>query len=196
VAAITSILFYKRYKTTWLRIMPIFLSYAFINDFLGLCALGPKNNNLYYSIYSIIAFVYYLFVYYQNLKANRFKTIISIGIILYLISVVINIKYQDIMVESLVYSYCFGGGLIIMAILFYFVEKLANPKILHIKTDLLFWISVGLLLFYSGYIPIKLARISIETFKADNISIRFIHLLLVIIMNGLFSIGFIWNREN
>ena len=103
-------------------------------------------------------------------------------------------NFQDIGTESLLYSYCFGGGFIIMSILFYFVEKLSNPEILHIKSDLLFWVSVGLLLFYTGYIPIKLAQITFTDFDQKNI-IRFVHLLLVLIMNGLFTMGFIWNRK-
>lgn len=157
--------------------------------------MGSYNNTLSYNIYSVVAFIYFLSVYHQSIVSTTFKRIIGFGILSYILSVVVNMSFQNIVTQSLLYSYCFGGGLIILSILFYFVEKLKSPEIFRIRTDLLFWISVGLLLFYSGYLPIKLTRITYASFDDHYNVIKFVHLLLVLIMNGLFTIGFIWNRE-
>ena len=60
----------------------------------------------------------------------------------------------------------------------------------------MFWISTGLLLFYVGYLPIKLTRKVFATAIDNYLILALVHVLLVIFMNIFFIIGLIWKRKN
>jgi hypothetical protein len=66
---------------------------------------------------------------------------------------------------------------------------------LVIKNDLLFWVSVGLFLFYIGYIPIKIIRTWF--YKPDSFFeiLLVIQSSLIIIMYLFFLTGFLWMKK-
>lgn len=191
IAALSSFVFYKKYKRTWLKIMPFFLTYTFLTEWAATYGyILPLNNNLVYNVIALITFNYYLLVYYYNLNFIKFKKTVLTGIAIYIFSFIASTYFQQISQESFIFSYSIGGIFIIIAVLFYFIEKLLTPEILNIKSDLLFWISIGFLIFYVGYIPIKITRQFYASTTDHYNYLKCVQLILVIIMNGVFSIGF------
>jgi hypothetical protein len=108
----------------------------------------------------------------------------------------INPFLQDFVIEPQLYTYVVGAVILIGCIILYFIEILGSTGILYIREDLLFWISVGLLLFYVGYIPIKLTRYFFAIENVDvYMNLRRVHLLLILIMYGCFITGFLWMKR-
>jgi len=84
-----------------------------------------------------------------------------------------------------------GSIFIIISAIFLFVELLNSDDILIINKLLLFWVSIGVLLFYAGIVPIFV--------MADFLNYRglfdYIILSLNIIMYSCFIIGFIFSKK-
>ncbi|WP_165605831.1 hypothetical protein [Flavivirga aquatica] len=82
-----------------------------------------------------------------------------------------------------------------MAIAFYFTEILNTNKVLYVDKNLLFWISIGLLLYHIGKIPTRIMRNYYEEIpNFENIFIA--ESILSIIMNICFIIGFICSEKD
>lgn len=126
---------------------------------------------------------------------QRFKKYIKIGVGVFLLFYFSDWIFIDFLKGAFVRSYIAGSGILIFCIILYYISVLQSNLVLIIKTDLLFWISVGLFLFYIGYLPIKIIRTWF--YQPGN----FIELLLIIqvslivVMYLFFLAGFIWMKK-
>jgi len=115
-------------------------------------------------------------------------------IALYLISLIINGFYEDYLIQFQTVPYIVAAGFMIITITLYFTELLNSVKVLNTYKNLLFWISIGLLIFFVGNIPFRIVR----NYYADQTDITILFLInitLTIIMNLCFIIGFIWSDK-
>ena len=178
--------------------------YTFLTELLGYLInknfeLNPvffdmyaDNNVVFYNVYNFIFFIYFLYVYWSFEKTNSYKKHIIFLTIGFLAISILNVFLQKFLIKSQIYSYTFGGLALIYCIFIFFKE---NNRILRqkiAKQSLLFWISVGLLIFYITYIPIKIYY-SISSFENMELyyNIKRIHLSAVGIMYCFIIYGFI-----
>jgi hypothetical protein len=196
LAALLSLVYYKNYTNRYLKFLPILLISIFINEFLSVYVIQSQSTALVYNVLSFMTFNYYLWVY-----RNAYVNTVHIRVSLFL-AVIINLSYiieffsNGFGSTSLVYSYSLGGIIMIISTVFYFMKKLEQENSLHLKTDILFWISTGNLLFYVGYLPIKLSRIFYSDINDHLINLHLLHLLLIIILNTCLILGFKWAQKN
>ncbi len=196
LAALFAFIFYKKYSHTYLRFFPWLLLYVFLNEiFAGYFYEVVGNNARFYNVYNIIFFLYFYFVFYTNEHRKAYKRLILLAASCFVIVCIINSFTQSFVSEPQLIAYLFGACVLLFCIILYFIEILYTPQILHIRKDLLFWVSIGLLLFYVGYIPIKVAREFFEHKGKDYITLGIVHRILVMIMNTCFIIGFLWTRK-
>ena len=201
ITTLVSIFRYSKYFNTKLKYFPVLLMYVFLTELLGLIIKVDPDRNpfftdfysnynfLIYNIYDLLfyGYFYYLFWHYCFLKRN--KNIILIGAILFLISFIVNASIINIISKPQLYSYTIGGLVLITATIVYLKEDFAKKKY---NKNLLFWISIGLLIFHIGFIPINImyTYTTIET-KTLNYVLPKVHLALVFIMYASFIYGFI-----
>lgn len=195
VVALTALLFYSRYKNTPLKYFPLILWYTLLNEFIGGSGIFAYNNVLIYNIYNIIYFLFFFYIFGYFVSNVKYKSWIGIGMIVYLVTSIINPFFQNFITESQLLSYVVGACLLLFCIILYYIEILSTSQVLIINRELLFWISVGLLLFYVGYIPIKLTRVFFEFNNTMYLSLRIVHRLLIVLMNISFVIGFLWMKR-
>lgn len=195
IAAVIAILTYSKYNKTPLRFFPIILIYTALNEIIGGLQIFASNNVLIYNIYNIISFLFFQYIFWHYVKKNRYRNWIIISMILYLLTCIINPFFQNFQFESQLLSYIVGACSLLFCIILYFIEILSTSQVLIINRELLFWISIGLLLFYSGYIPIKLTRIFFEHESNLYLTLRIVHRSLIVIMNACFVIGFLWMKK-
>lgn len=197
LAAFIAILFYRKYKHTSLRFFSLILVYVFLNEVTaGMIHryLGSKIN-LLYTIYNIIFFLFFYYVFWNFVKKPNFRKLIKIAAIVYILACIINPFYQDFIIRPQLFAYVVGACLLIFCIILYYIEILSTSRILLINQELLFWISIGLLLFYVGYLPIKLTRHYSATDANEFVTLIVVQLILTIIMNGCFIFGFLWTKK-
>jgi hypothetical protein len=126
IAALTSVLFYSKYKHTALRFFPIILIYVFINEIVAgyvFQIIGGKISILY-NIYNIIFFLFFYYVFWNFVKNNKYRKLISIGAVLFLISCFISLFYNSFLTQPQIFSYVVGSCVLIFCIILYYIEIL------------------------------------------------------------------------
>ncbi len=199
---------YPRYYDTPLRYFPVLLMYTFLNELLGtitrnndsvillLKDIYQTNNWVIFNIYNIIFFLYFFYVYRQYISDMRRKKWILWGGFFFLTITVINVFFQSFFSLPQLYAYSAGSAVLLCCILLYYEHLRKTEGVYFIKRDLLSWVGAGMLIFYSGYVPIKLIRYYYASQDIDeNPVVRRIHLFLILIMYLFFAIGFIRMRR-
>jgi len=98
---------------------------------------------------------------------------------------------QKTLQTSQTYSIILAGIFIVISIIILLIELLNSDKILKINKLLLFWISIGVLLFYSGILPIYVV---VDLLNYQGL-FDYIILGLNIVMYGCFITGFIVSKK-
>lgn len=155
ITAIFASVFYYKYRESYLKYFLLFSWYTVINECLGKFILQvlELNNHIIYNVYLLIFFTYFLSVYSHFLLKKKFKICVKYFIIIYLITFIIGMFYENYFTQFQLRSYIIGSSVLIVSIIFYFIEILNSEKVLYVKQDLLVWISVGLLMFNIVTIP-------------------------------------------
>ncbi len=197
VTAIVGTIYYHKYKNApVLKYFIFLLWYVVCNEFIGLYIrlYGSGYNALIINIYNLINFSYILFLFKNYLNSAKGKKLVLILCILYLISFIINGFYENYLIDFQSIPYIIAAFFVVITILLYFREILNSEKVLHAKKNLLFWIGVGLLLYFVGNIPFRIIRNYYE-YLSDASTLFLVNFTLAVIMNVCFIIGFIWSDK-
>ncbi len=204
ITLLMSLIKYPKYYESILKYLPIIFIYTLLNEFLGLLINDYEefsiiSNNFYvdynwliYNLYMVIFYLYFYYVFRSYVASSREKMNILYGGIFFLLVCIINAFVYNFSKIPQVYSYVVGGLVLIYCSILYFKKFFSIPKEFVIKEDILFWLSVGLLIFYIGYLPIKVIRY-VYTMEglASPLIVKRIHLSLIIISYSCFIIGFL-----
>ncbi|TXG39615.1 hypothetical protein [Seonamhaeicola maritimus] len=165
LAALTGLLFYKKYKFTaakyfiWFLVYVVFFDtlsgytrYVHPDRFLSFLIDTPFEKNhwlgtIYWDIGAIIFFVFY---YNKILKTNRFKIVLKYSAYLFLgISIVqIIVGWQDFFSKFFSVIILAGAVVIFEGTVLYFVEVLKSDKILTFYRSLSFYISSAIFIWW------------------------------------------------
>ena len=197
---------YPRYFDTPLRFLPILLMYTFLNELLGyfvihnnevsliLKEIYYNNSWVIYNIYNLVFFVYFYYVYYAYITSKRQRNFIKIGALGFLFASVVNMFFQSFATQPQLAAYILGAIVLVCCIFFYWAHLKVHYGVWFLKRDLLSWLSLGMLVFYLGYVPIKIVR-NYPTLYEFGTWPRVVHLTLIIVMNVCFTFGFILMRR-
>ena len=191
ITAIIGTCYYYKYKQVpILKYIVYLLWYTVLNELIGHV---KDNNSIIYNIYHVINFTYFLSLYRCFLK-NKAKTTVSILILTYFVCLFANSFYENYLTSYQSIPYSVAAVSLIVAIILYFIEILNSKLVLYTDKILLFWISVGLLLYFVGTMPF---RIILNYYTAINdVTVYFLlNFALTIIMNLFFIIGFVWSND-
>jgi len=181
--------------------------YTFLTELLGniikwndeydfvLSDVLEYNNWLIYNIYDIIFFLYFLYVYYISIDSKADRNFIKLSGILVIIASVINLFTSDFRTQFQMITYFTGAILLIVSIILYFKHlRFANGS-WFVQSNLLSWLSIGILIFLAGYLPIIILGHFNIVAGEDYQIIRRFHLLLILVMYCCFIVGFIKVRR-
>ncbi len=198
---IITIFRYPKYFDSKLRYLPVLLMYIFLTELLGLIinldsSKNPFYNDLYsrynfviFIAYDLMFFGYFFYLLWHFCYLQQNKKIILIGTIIYALAFLINAMSTNIITDPQIYSYNIGSLILILAAFIFLKENIQTK---FFKKNALFWISIGLLIFHIGFIPINiLYSFSTMETKTMNYILPKFHLVLVFLMYGSFIYGFI-----
>ncbi len=204
LSLIVAIIRYRKYYGTPLKYFPIFLLYTFINETLGgIIRLNQNfslhfsefyidNNWLIFNIYNVAVHLYLFYIFSNFINNHKYKKLIRQGALIYIFVSLINPFFEDYMLHPQTYAYLIGGVTIIISVILYIKNYKAESHSIFDSRDILSWIGVGLLIFYLGYLPIKIIRnYNILNNLIEPSHIRTIHYGLIIIMYTFITIGFV-----
>lgn len=154
--------------------------------------LTSLPTDIFYVIgFLMIVFFLYLFYYYQLLYVPMLKKIQVIILILFVLNIVIMFYTEDDLFHHFSFNMLYVDILLLLfSIILFLYQTFNSDKILEIKNYLPFWISVALLIFFIGSIPILFFRTTVS----ESIYF-FILFMLNLISNGILILGLVWNKQ-
>ncbi len=208
LSAIVGTIYFYKYKNTHLKYFLYLLWYITFTEFFSkfvasktgfLIFYTDENGNRYtlwfYNLLNLVTFTTLAYVYFNYLKTKVFKNWIKVFAFIYVTVYAVNwVFIQDFNQENSELPRVLGSLFLIATIIFYFIELLKSEKIVLFHKMLLFWISVGLLLFYSGTIPFALKWNGYALLPGVH-KLFLIVYVLAITMYLLFTFGFIWSKK-
>lgn len=200
-----SIVRYRRYFDSLLKYFPIIIAYTLISETLGLLIRVNDNiqivylegysfyNILIFNIFDIVFFLYFFSVYWNVVTEIKYRNWIKYGAFLFIACTLINPFFQNFILYPQLIASTVGSFVLIFAILLYFIGKKTISNLPN-RQNLLFWISMGLLLFYTFY-PFILLIGYYDYELYQKLHIRFIQHILIAVMYSCFVIGFVLMRR-
>lgn len=197
---------YRRYFDTVLKYLPILIIYTFFTELLGYFikyhsdfqffsdSRYSQSNVIIYTIYQIVFFLFFYWVYWKTIVNKTSKKIIKYGAFMNLTVYLISGFFQNPLHEILHYAHAIGSIVLIIALFFYFKEKSQEGFPYSQKNNLLFWVSIGLFIFY-----ILFPFILLSDYLNVDISIQFhlrtVLLSAIVLMYSFFIIGLLLGKR-
>jgi len=163
----------------------------------------PKWANLpnyfIYNIYTLVLFLIYYYILASIFKKYHNKIIAFVLIILYLISITLGLinNHDSIGLEIIPEIYALSVLFLVILSILYLIELFNSSNILNYKKSIFFWFILGSLLFHVPFLPFMLTLkwwfLETETYGTTIYWI--IIIILNLIMNSCFTIGFIWTEK-
>ena len=205
IAAIIGTIYFYKYKHTHLKYFLYILWYIVLTEFTGWFSrhygvlgfydeTGQHYNLWMYNFMYLLFFPLVLWIYLKSVHTIIFKKWIKAFIVIYVLFSMVNwIFIQNIKYEWSELPDVVGTLFLVVSILFYFIELLKSDKIIIYHKKLLFWISVGLLIFHIGTLPFMIKATDYALLTGIH-NLFLVIWILALIMYLIFTFGFIWSN--
>jgi len=151
-----------------------------------------RNTFPVYNLYNFLSFTAYFFLF-RSFIQSKVKKKVILGVFISFISFAIFnfIFIYHTILKSHLNSWMYGGFCFIIVILIYLFDLL-NTDIIHkLKNVLLFWVSIGNLLFFIGFLPVY----TLSTYFNYNGIWDYTVFSLNILMHICFITGFLISKK-
>ncbi|GGK38235.1 hypothetical protein E2488_10325 [Gramella jeungdoensis] len=178
----------------YIKLFLIFIAYSLLTEISAFIigVLLRINTFPIYNTWNLMNHFFYLFFFLHLLQNSLKRKILKfiIGIYAVFTAVVISF-YVDFLSKFLSINSVIGSILIVISIMIYFSELLQSDEILNLKKSIYFWISLGVLLFNIGFIPVYIIAEFIVFGGVFKIITFFLNLLMI----SCFVTGFIVSKK-
>lgn len=153
-AALVGLFYYKKLKHTywkWFVVYLIFISFSELISRFGLEDLS-KIRKYFFGFFVIpIEFIFFYWLYAK--KSLKLKRLFLISSFIYLFFYSLNFLNLDQV--RIISSMSYTVGVFLLAIMVYleFIKQIKSDEILNFYSNKMFYINIGILLFYIGTLP-------------------------------------------
>lgn len=203
IAALTGFIYWKKIKQSYWKWFPIYLLFIVIAEFLGHYLnsheLRTYNKNLYHYLVIPLEYCFLYWLFYKEHHSLK-KLLLSFGSygLIWIVDTILILKNAygtQFPAGSL--SMSVGNLILLILVINFFIKFLNTDRILQFKTDMMFWVCLGILIFYLGTFPyFGLRNILFLKYKALFWNYTYLFFILNYIMYLLFAISFIWGKPN
>lgn len=164
-----SVFRYKRFFDTPLQYLPMLIIYTFFTELLGYFIKFSDeyqffseerynwHNVVIFNIYQLVFFLFFFRVYQKVIKDTAAKKWISGGGLACILIYFANALGQNPLHEQLTYAHIVVSLMLVTVLVVYFREKHLEENQISLKYNLMFWVSMGLLIFYTIFPLILMA---------------------------------------
>lgn len=202
IAYLATIFFYSKKKTVVSFVLLVLMSMIFITETLGkFKEFFPSYHNIFLvqNIEMLIEIFLFLLVYFFSVSGQHLKKAIAAMLLLFTTTAIVTvIVWQPLQKVFPTYALVTGGLFILIAIQLYFYEGIKNMREQRFNKNFLFYISIGLFVFYANEMPVMtlLNHYLNNNTSVDKISFVFnIKLVVSIIFYSLYSFGILWTTK-
>ena len=160
VAAITGFLSWKKIGNSYWKWFPVYLLIIFsieiITESLFNISANYEFNIIIHEYFSIpLQFFFFLLAFLQRLRCTRISMYPVVGMFIYLTALVIDfIFFQNRLWWFMSFSYTIGNTVLLVLAILYFIKLVSGELILKYSSIMMFWVTLGLLIFYLGSFPL------------------------------------------
>lgn len=207
ITLIVSILKYRKYFDSVLRYLPVIITYTLLTEVLGTLIRDSSSfqliytednltlNSLVYNIFDIIFYMYFFYIYWVAIDNQSQKKIIKLGALSFIIACIINSLFQDFRYDPQILAMFVGSTVLSISACFYLKQITLLKKTISRSKNLLFWISIGVLLLYP-FLPFIFSIILfLDDYWYHSLYINTIQQVLICLMYICFIIGFLKMRR-
>lgn len=193
---LVGIIYWNKIKQSLpLKLLMWFLVYSLITEIMGtyFAFYAKINTAVIYNTWNVISYLFYSFLFLVLIK-NKIKRIVIFCLTLtYLIYELVNtLFFQNYLTNVYSYSTILIKIFLVVTILMYFSEILKSDFILNVKESMFFWISLGVLIYSIGFIPVFVIG---ELIDYQGI-FRYITFTLNMLVGLCFITGFIVSKKD
>lgn len=187
---------YFLWLTVFVETIGLYAAYAYFTDYKNLEFLRDspfKRNYWLYNSFHVLSFGMYFFFFILHLNSAKIRRILTLTALIFLFTVIINLLYSGIFFLAYsAYSSVGGTLIIIICIMAYYYEILKSDRILNFYKNSVFYVSIGVLIWYLVVTPLLIYSKYYTLASPDFVAL---HGLIIILSNvfmyGMFIIGFI-----
>lgn len=187
------ILFYKRNKSLWVKVLLFYVVFSFAIDTVLLRLDTVNHRDTIYnilSIFTVIEYSIFTYVLYSIIENRVFRTLIlgsAIAFYIFAVSLYIyGVDEDQYSFDSLPASV--ESILIVAYSIFYLFDQMNKPQVMFIYQEPNFWFVVGFIIYFSGTLFLFIQANNLDRDIRDNF--WKINLFLNITKNILFAIAF------
>ena len=195
VALFTAILFFIKVRNSFWKWFVVYLVYIILIENFNkvICNILNQETQFYVSYLSVpVEFIFFIWLYAYKTLENK-KLFIS-ALVVYLLSFI-----PDLSIEKGTYffdsfNYMIGALILFVLVALAFLKQIKNESILLFKEDKMFYINIGVVLFYIGNLPFfGLYYLILKEPQIWN-SYYIYFMISNCIMYLLFAASFIWGK--
>ncbi|MEC3965193.1 hypothetical protein [Flagellimonas halotolerans] len=203
---IVSVACYRSYFDTPLKYYPIYLMYTFLTELLGYFIKHYNEfqvvnvekyswyNVIIFNIYSVISFLFFYYIYWKMVQNKKHKKWIQIGVLTSISGYVISLFFQNPLYSNLYYADMIASFILLFSIWLYLKEKKNEPTPYPKKYNLMYWMSLGLIIFHSVFPFLFWVGYEAPKIWVDY-HFRSILRILILIMYGTFLLGVLIHKR-
>ncbi|UMQ40080.1 hypothetical protein ACN9MN_14030 [Chryseobacterium sp. S-02] len=196
LAALVSILYYPKIKNQYWKYFSYYLILMFLCEVMGKWGenfIDYSKQNFYNYFVIPVEFIFFFWIYAAKsfAKPKLFYVISA----LYLLSLVFGevVSTKKIIMS---FSYTFGCLILMGLVVMEYYKQINSSNILNFNKNPMFYINLGVTLFYIGTMPFWTFFAYIKDYR-DIYHVYFSYFLISgIIMYLLFASSFIWGKKN
>ena len=187
------IMLFYRSDRIHLKLFPFFLLYTLLNElFAGYMVEHMRDTTEIYNVYAIVQFLFYTYLLSNFLQnKNVIRLVRFIQPIYVLLSFLNLLFFQTLRVYNSI-TYSIGCLVIVAMSIYYFYELFKQKRIVQLTHEPAFWISTGLLFFFTCSFPLlATANILEELSPATLEALQKLLTLLNVMLYSIFTISFL-----
>lgn len=187
------IMLFKRKDPLHLRIFPFFLLYTLLNELIaGYLVENSQDTTEIYNVYAIVQLVFYTYLLSKFIRNKSTIRLIRYFQPVYVLLSLLNLLFfQTLKVyNSITYSI---GCLVIVALsIYYFYELFKQKRVVYLTKEPAFWISAGLLFFFTCSFPLLATANVLEGLSSSTLdTLQKLLTLLNVMLYSIFTISFL-----
>jgi hypothetical protein len=196
LACVIGFLHWKKIRKTYWKLFPVYLFLIVCVELTGKL-LNKGFNVILYSYFGIpltFLFFFWLFSkYFENRKERKWPLI---GMAIYCLAWLGEMFFFNEADPSFIsFTYTFGNVILAVFVLLFFLRFISSDDILGYRSNMMFWVCCGLLIFYLGSLPLYgLWNTLSNDYKTVFNVYWIVHMVLNYTMYIFFSIAFIWGK--
>lgn len=189
---------YRRLDPPYLRYFLWFLLFTALLETAGYYLARHKIQNLWlYNLSTLVEVIFLSFIYGKAIEMSAVKKVIGWFSVAYAVLFLVNATFVQDWRQFYTFTFVVGGLALLTWIGIYFIQLMQNPQHAQLTQQPLFWISTGLLFYYTGKTPYLgmlnyLVQNHLEVAKKYYVLVQ----ILIVVEHCLLSAGFLCRRAN